>query len=52
MDNTHPTAANDENAAAEPLLYKRREYLDAIDADASTTSCQKSNNPPDFGPDD
>ena len=36
----------------EPLLFQRREYLDAIEADATDTSCQKTRNPADYGPDD
>ena len=45
------------NAAAsstvtEPLLYRKREYLDAIEADGTISSTQKTWNPPDYGPDD
>lgn len=36
----------------EPLLYQRREYLDDLDVNAATTSCQKTRNPADYGPDD
>lgn len=37
---------------AEPLLFKRREYADEVEVNAATTSCLKSNNPDDYGPDD
>ena len=36
----------------EPLLFQRRQYLDALEGDADTTSCQKTSNPADYGPDD
>ena len=37
---------------AVPLLYQRREYLDELEGNAVTTSCQKTSNPKDYGPDD
>jgi hypothetical protein len=37
---------------AVPLLYQRREYLDELEGNAATTSCKKTSNPPDYGPDD
>ncbi len=36
----------------EPLLFSRRRYLEGIPANAATTSCQKTSNPDDYGPDD
>ena len=39
-------------SANEPLVYSRREYLPAIEAMGTTTSCQKTSNPKDYGPDD
>ena len=36
----------------EPLLFKRREYVDEVDVNAGTTSCLKTRNPDDYGPDD
>lgn len=35
-----------------PLVYSRREYLPAIEAMGTTTSCRKTSNPDDYGPDD
>ena len=43
---------SDDLAVPEPLLFQRREYLEALGADADTTSCQKTSNPDDYGPDD
>lgn len=37
---------------AVPLLYQRREYLDELEGNAATTSCVKTRNPTDYGPDD
>ena len=37
---------------AVPLLFQKREYLEAIDSSASTTSCQTTRSPVDYGPDD
>jgi hypothetical protein len=37
---------------AEPLLFTRREYVDEVDVNAATTSCLKTRNPDDYGPDD
>ena len=44
--------AKEERIGAEPLLYRKREYLDAIEADGTISSTQKTHNPDDYGPDD
>lgn len=36
----------------QPLLYRKREYASLPDGAASTTSCQVTSNPNDYGPDD
>ena len=47
-----PPEHSDESVPPEPLLFQRRQYLEALEADAKTTSCQKTRNPADYGPDD
>lgn len=41
-----------EGLSDQPLLFRRREYLESIEASASTTSCQSTSGPSDYGPDD
>lgn len=36
----------------QPLLYRKREYGKLPDGAGKTTSCQKTENPNDYGPDD
>ncbi len=49
----HTATANEAaDAAPLPLLYKHREFLDAMPAGGTTTSCQTTQNPDDYGPDD
>ncbi len=49
------SALINENEAApgEPLLFEKRQYLPVLDASSgSTTSCQTTFSPVDYGPDD
>lgn len=41
-----------EQQSGSPLLFRKREYLDAIESSGKTTSCQKTSDPDDYGPDD
>ncbi len=50
LSTASPQGADAEYAA--PLLYQRREYLDELEGNATTTSCKKTSNPTDYGPDD
>ena len=53
MEKTSATIEQTELNSAEPILYRRREYLDEISADASTTSSQVTAGAvKDYGPDD
>ena len=38
--------------SAQPLLYGKREYTTLSENAASTTSCQTTSDPDDYGPDD
>lgn len=50
LSTVSPQGADAECAV--PLLYRRREYLDELEGNAATTSCKKTSNPTDYGPDD
>lgn len=53
MEKTSVTIEKTESSDVVPILYRRREYLDEIEADASTTSCQVTGGAvKDYGPDD
>ena len=53
MEDVLNTIEKPESNSVEPILYLRREYLDKIDADAATTSCQVTVGAVgDYGPDD
>lgn len=53
MDDTSARETSGEEAGeAVPLLFGRRQYLESISSNASTTSCQTTRNPSDYGPDD
>jgi len=49
---TSATILVERSEADQPLLFQRREYLAATPNMATTTSCQKTSNPADYGPDD
>ncbi len=51
-ENTDATIELSGLEIAMPLLFQKREYLEAIDSSGTTTSCQKTSNPNDYGPDD
>ena len=51
-DTTTPAVLPGDPQAHQPLLYRKREYFTATPNMARTTSCQKTSNPTDYGPDD
>jgi hypothetical protein len=51
-DRTALAVFPEEPRADQPLLYQKREYFTATPNMARTTSCQKTSNPADYGPDD
>ena len=50
--NTDAPIESSDLEIAMPLLFQKREYLEAMDSSGTTTSCQKTRNPNDYGPDD